>query len=238
MEGKQNVSEIKMVNSMKDNELTIDTISKLRTKKIILFGASSRGIRCLNNLLGFGFDKSKITFFDNDESKWNKKLENIKIISYKQLLKYNKNTPIIISSSMFGEIQTQLKNLKFKNVHYFHTLLFPKWKFEKYDKKFENLYSLVKNKCYMDSEEQFSIYSSIKSVSNIEGDIAEVGVYKGGSAKLICEIKNQKHFHLFDTFEGLPKTEKDDLVKAGWLDDTSLNSVQNYLKKYDKIHVY
>ena len=34
--------------------------------------------------------------------------------------------------------------------------------------------------------------------------MAEVGVYQGVSAKLICEAKGDKELHVFDTFEGLP----------------------------------
>ena len=38
--------------------------------------------------------------------------------------------------------------------------------------------------------------------------MAEVGVYQGVSAKLICEAKGDKELHLFDTFEGLPDPER------------------------------
>jgi O-methyltransferase len=38
----------------------------------------------------------------------------------------------------------------------------------------------------------------------LEGDCAEVGVYQGGSAAIICKVKGDKPLHLFDTFNGLP----------------------------------
>ncbi len=44
----------------------------------------------------------------------------------------------------------------------------------------------------------------------IKGELAEVGVYKGGSAKLICEAKGNSILHLFDTFEGLPNVGEND----------------------------
>ena len=44
----------------------------------------------------------------------------------------------------------------------------------------------------------------------VHGDVAEVGVFKGGSAKIISENIRGKKLHLFETFEGLPKiSEKD-----------------------------
>jgi hypothetical protein len=39
--------------------------------------------------------------------------------------------------------------------------------------------------------------------SAIEGDMAEVGLYRGGSAKLICSVKGPRTFWGFDTFAGL-----------------------------------
>jgi hypothetical protein len=36
-------------------------------------------------------------------------------------------------------------------------------------------------------------------------------VYKGATAKLMCEAKGEKHIHLFDTFEGLPNADTIDV---------------------------
>ena len=58
--------------------------------------------------------------------------------------------------------------------------------------------------------EAFTVYSLAKSQSKLSGDMAEVGVFQGGSAKLICEAIGDKKLHLFDIFEGLPElTDKD-----------------------------
>ena len=58
----------------------------------------------------------------------------------------------------------------------------------------------------------------------IDGDIAEVGTYRGGSAKLICEAKGEKKLHLFDTFEGFAPadSESDDEIKDHRFRDTSI----------------
>jgi O-methyltransferase len=42
---------------------------------------------------------------------------------------------------------------------------------------------------------------------DIPGDMAELGVYLGGSARVIASACPEKRLHLFDTFEGLPETE-------------------------------
>src|SRR6266446_3101953 len=52
--------------------------------------------------------------------------------------------------------------------------------------------------------EAFLVYSVARAQAKRPGAFAEVGVYKGASAKLICAAKGDKTLHLFDTFEGLP----------------------------------
>lgn len=58
--------------------------------------------------------------------------------------------------------------------------------------------------------ELFMIYSIARSQKSVNGDYAEVGVFKGTSAKVICEIKGDKKLYLFDTFDGIPSVEKID----------------------------
>jgi O-methyltransferase len=60
--------------------------------------------------------------------------------------------------------------------------------------------------------EAYHIYMAAKCTRKVPGDIAEVGVYRGGSAKIICAAKGDRHLHLFDTFEGLPKVDEVDAV--------------------------
>ena len=71
-------------------------------------------------------------------------------------------------------------------------------------------------------------------------DVAEVGVYKAGTAKILCELKGDKELHLFDTFEGLPEAaiKAEDLVKSGWLSDTSEKAVSEYLNEYDNVYIH
>ena len=70
------------------------------------------------------------------------------------------------------------------------------------------------------------------------GDIAEVGVYKGGSAKIICSAKGDKHLHLFDTFEGLPKVDEIDMVWPFYEGKfaASYDSVREYLKDGENVY--
>ena len=88
----------------------------------------------------------------------------------------------------------------------------------------------------LEDDEARNIYLAVISTEIIPGDIAEVGVYQGGSAKLICAAKKGKHLHLFDTFEGLPPpSQKDNSVFHKAQFACSLEEVQRYLVKYEKV---
>ncbi|HEY4490290.1 MAG TPA: TylF/MycF/NovP-related O-methyltransferase [Candidatus Paceibacterota bacterium] len=88
-------------------------------------------------------------------------------------------------------------------------------------------------------QEAFLIYKTVRKTEKIVGDIAEVGVYKGGSAKLIREA-TEKKIYLFDTFEGLPETSSKDNQKKWQKGElyASLESVEAYLGKYQNIYFY
>src|SRR4030042_6991633 len=58
--------------------------------------------------------------------------------------------------------------------------------------------------------EALQLYTITKNTQKINGDIAEVGAYKGGSARIICLAKKNKSLYLFDTFHGLPDTSESD----------------------------
>jgi predicted O-methyltransferase YrrM len=51
---------------------------------------------------------------------------------------------------------------------------------------------------------------ALSAVSKVPGDAAEVGAFRGGSAKLLAWVAPQRTLHLFDTFEGLPEPGEED----------------------------
>lgn len=87
--------------------------------------------------------------------------------------------------------------------------------------------------------EMYQLFSLAKKTSKLDGEVAEVGVYRGGSARIIREATS-KPLHLFDTFSGVPKpSEKDepDQAEEGEL-AFPLEGVQEYLKNYQNIFYY
>jgi O-methyltransferase len=63
------------------------------------------------------------------------------------------------------------------------------------------------------------------------GNIAEVGVYKGGSAELLARIarRNGRNIFLFDTFYGMPFSDEIDIHTVDHFNDTSLQAVKDLI---------
>jgi O-methyltransferase len=72
--------------------------------------------------------------------------------------------------------------------------------------------------------------------NKVEGDIAELGVYKGFTAKLFHHYAPERMIHLFDTFEGFTNrsvaTEQENTnmqISASLFSDTSVEAVKKYI---------
>jgi hypothetical protein len=90
--------------------------------------------------------------------------------------------------------------------------------------------------CLSSAFEAFLILSLSRSQLKVPGDYAEVGVYQGGSARLICATKGARRLKLFDTFTGLPKTcEKDLGIHREHAFACSQESVEGYLQGFDNV---
>lgn len=93
-------------------------------------------------------------------------------------------------------------------------------------------------KKYSDHNRFFNFWFQVERLkqNNIHGSFAELGVYKGDSAKIIHLMDPSREFHLFDTFNGFKK--KDLEVETGKaasytirnFADTSIERVKQKLK--------
>lgn len=88
-------------------------------------------------------------------------------------------------------------------------------------------------------DEAYQVISLARQSAKVPGVIAEVGVFQGASAKLICEVKGDRDLYLFDTFAGLPETGKED-TEVFWKGRyaASLARVQEFLASYPKVQYF
>jgi O-methyltransferase len=87
----------------------------------------------------------------------------------------------------------------------------------------------------------YVLYQFVKQCTRLPGEMAECGVYKGGSAQLIAiTLAKQATLHLFDTFAGVPDfaLPERDYHHPGQYADTSLEAVKQRLREYQESCIF
>jgi O-methyltransferase len=89
--------------------------------------------------------------------------------------------------------------------------------------------------------EGHQLFTAARACAGLSGDVAEVGVFQGATAKLIREALPTKPLHLFDTFGGMPDSQDRlrqgdfcgtlDEVKANLGNDPNVNFYPGYFPK-------
>lgn len=81
----------------------------------------------------------------------------------------------------------------------------------------------------VDSVRCHVLWQLVRATDNVPGDLAEVGVYRGGTALLMASASGapSKAVHLLDTFSGMPETAHPamDMHRPGDFSDTSAQAV-------------
>ncbi len=109
------------------------------------------------------------------------------------------------------------------------------------DEQFREMMKHIEGHTLVDTIRCFMLYQFVKQTIHIPGDVAEVGVYKGGTARLLSETLSSanKKVHLFDTFTGMPPTDPlKDIHTEGDFGDTSLATVKSYLQDCNNVHYH
>ena len=87
----------------------------------------------------------------------------------------------------------------------------------------------------------YILYQCAKHTRSLPGAAAEVGVYRGGTARLLADAVHGtgKPLHLFDTFGGMPATDPGkDLHALGDFADTSPEAVLKLLHGRDGVFLH
>ena len=100
-------------------------------------------------------------------------------------------------------------------------------------------------KCRRDAEslltgnEAFLLHSLAQAQRALDAAMAELGVYQGSSAQIICEAKGDCPLYLFDTFAGLPKPGEDETrsLRQGQY-CASIPAVRGLLRVYSNVRFH
>ncbi len=111
----------------------------------------------------------------------------------------------------------------------------------KEDEVFQERYQSIRSHTLVSEKRCHVLYQFARQVANLPGDVTEIGVYRGGTARLLAKTVGPygKEVHLFDTFSGMPPTDTaKDLHVEGAFGDTSLEAVSDYLQDCENVHLF
>jgi O-methyltransferase len=110
------------------------------------------------------------------------------------------------------------------------------------NREFLNVYFeiLSSGRAMLTLRDMYNLYYHLIRTARLGGCVAELGVYRGGGAKLIGRFKGQRPLHLFDTFSGMPSTRSDldNLHQQGDFSDTSVADVTKFLADVAEVHLH
>ena len=183
-------------------------------KKIMIFGAGQAG-SMISNWINGGFEL--LGFIDNNPDLHGKYKDNKKIYSAKESIKMMPDIIVItvLNKEASEEIQLQLKLLDYKGV----------------------IFNINDFKSYIDIRlASLRLIASEINEQKLEGEVAELGVYKGKFASEINRLFPSKKLYLFDTFEGFNSKDVNienshgySKAKIGDFSDTNMELVKNHL---------
>jgi O-methyltransferase len=105
--------------------------------------------------------------------------------------------------------------------------------------EFQVLYSKVSNNTIVKEDRCYIIHRLANHCSGLPGNVAECGVFKGGTAFVIADALRQtsKRVRLYDTFSGFPEGTENDPSghKAGGFGNASLQAVKAYLSDFPSV---
>lgn len=100
---------------------------------------------------------------------------------------------------------------------------------------FASLYKQISPYTLVGPHKSYMLYQYARyAARHVKGDVAQLGVYRGGSAKMIAECfkETSSKVFLFDTFEGLPG---DGEGERGMFGDVAFTEVQKLLAPYPNV---
>ncbi len=121
------------------------------------------------------------------------------------------------------------------------SLIFPKNTYSPWlEKSFLEFYNdEIKPNTLVDIYRCYELYNLCNQYKKIEGNIIEVGVWRGGTGLILEKgLSNQDKLYLCDTFEGVVKaSKKDNIYINGEHSDTSIELVNEKFKNNPNIKI-
>lgn len=109
------------------------------------------------------------------------------------------------------------------------------------DSEFQSIYQKIESSTLVDIYRCYELWLLANQAKHIDGDILEVGVWRGGTGALIAHAVRHslKQVYLADTFQGVVKaSESDPVYKGGEHSDTSLHLARSLTEENELKNVH
>ena len=149
-------------------------------------------------------------------------------------MRCNKIIPKMLNKLAYQVHKTDLAG-NYVYLHPYNYVTYSPW----FEDWFQAMYGKIKDHTLVTEDRCYTIQRFCDHCLHLDGDFAECGVYKGGTAFLIADTLmnhsiRDKELHLFDTFAGMPSIADEDPsgLKEGDCGDVSLSVVKKYLQTF------
>jgi O-methyltransferase len=107
------------------------------------------------------------------------------------------------------------------------------------DLEFQEFYRQIRDHTLVDIYRCYELWKLVPQVPHLEGDVLEVGVWRGGTGALLAKrTANHKTVYLCDTFTGVPKAgPRDSTYRGGEHNDASEKIARDLMEELGLLNV-
>lgn len=216
--------------------------------RVALFGYTYHTAQLVNEFFALLGDRFvPVCIIDNNRAGEPGPIKSCPVVSFGEALDLSSNIDLIavmIDSPSLTEVLSQIaySSLKEKEILFVHREAQPLTEKEYAVLAEQSTEALTRHGAvwYTDEKNWYCCYQYLKQTAALPGDVAEFGVFQGGSACFFALAMqrfglNKKRLFLYDTFEGIPQSSALDLVEVSDFSGNSLERVQSLMSGFDNV---
>jgi O-methyltransferase len=212
-------------------------------KPVIIYGAGCQGTALLRRLNLLASPPQVLCFIDGNPARQGQTIAGHPIHGpdYLKTVPSDEYLILVAVGRHYVHIRDRLRALGRKEHLHFQQADSQPADFTTLQPEFADLLQDLRGLTLLSDDRLAILFQLANMARHIPGAIAEVGVYRGGTALLMARALAGagKPLHLFDTFSGIPETDTDlDHHCPGDFNDTSLEKVRRLLDPFPGTHIH
>ncbi len=212
-------------------------------KLFIIYGAGCQGIALMRLLKKNPDSADVLCFVDSNPTKQGLIVEGLPVYPPGYLLSLDDGPPTVAVAvgGHYQEVRKLLERLGLEEDQHFYDATPRPLHYSDLEPDFAPLRDKVRRHTLVSEDRLAPLYQLSRQARKVNGDLAEIGVYRGGTALLMAEALQGsiQQLHLFDTFCGMPDSDPAiDMHRSGDFADTSVKAVSALLGEYKNVQLH